>query len=185
VTKNNDIINENAHVIPERMALRLDDQVVILIQKILENNECRLWDLKVTGRSFYFVLDKEDGLSTDMLSAIHKELYRSLEAALPIDSLGAIECVTPGIIRELKEEKHYVWSNGYMIDLTTTKDEEEITQTGVLTTEDGKFFLDGTEFNLREVKKALTTFDLKDELAKGKQREKALKKQKNADNKKK
>lgn len=161
---------------------KLEDTVATIIEAILKENKVRLWDFKVNGNSFYFVLDKENGLSSSELESVHKELYRAIEASLPLDSLGSIECVTPGVVRELTEPKHFEWSDNYdiKVQLKNNESEAEKTITGLLTCKDGQYLIDGKELNLDDIQKAETIFDFKSALSKGKSEIKRAKKEKKA-----
>lgn len=158
---------------------KLDSKIVNVIESVLKEYQVRLWKMEVSGSSFYFVLDKEDGLSSILLQKVHMELFRMLEAVFPLDELGSIECVTPGVERELTEFKHWYWSIGMKVKVRfiNKMGEKPITLEGILEYKDENFYVDGALVEIKEVKKAKNIFNYEEEMSVGNKAKKLAKKE--------
>lgn len=90
---------------------KVTDTVSKLVEPIVENAECKLWDVeyvKEAGSWFLRVyIDKETGISLEDCEAVSRPLSDLLDEEDPIEGSYVLEVSSAGADRVLKKPEHF------------------------------------------------------------------------------
>ena len=95
------------------------DRVDSLVQPICARFGAELIDVEYSGGLMRVVLDQPDGVGTEVLSEVTREISRILDYENPVPGRYTLEVTSPGLERKLKKVEHYERSIGKRISLKT------------------------------------------------------------------
>ena len=103
------------------MSNRIEEQVEILMQNILEGTKFELVDVEyVKERDWYLriFVDKDDGIDLDDCKILSEKLGELLDKESIIDGAYILEMSSPGLDRVLKKDRDFVREIGKTVDVT-------------------------------------------------------------------
>ncbi len=85
----------------------LEEKLVDLLTPLIETQQAELYDVRWKSGLLSIVVDKEGGVSTDVLAKLNRFLSPLLEQSELIKSEYRLEVTSPGVERSLRTLAHY------------------------------------------------------------------------------
>lgn len=103
----------------------LRDQLVELLEPVVRNLGCELWELEYAGRArgalLRLYIDSAEGISLDDCERVSRAVSATLDAADPIPGQYTLEVSSPGLDRVLRTPAHFARFEGEQVRLETTE----------------------------------------------------------------
>ena len=94
--------------------------VSALIEKTVEEADCRLWDVEYVkvGAEYHLIItiDKDEGITIEDCERVHRAIDPILDEADPIENSYRLEVSSPGIERDLRTDAHIFASIGEVVE---------------------------------------------------------------------
>ncbi len=100
------------------------ETVAEIITPVVESFEAELVDVEWSGQSLRVVLDKPDGITTDVLAKINREISPLLDLEDPIPGRYTLEVSSPGVERPLNRDEHWTRAVGEQVIVKFLKTED-------------------------------------------------------------
>jgi ribosome maturation factor RimP len=98
------------------MAGNIAGRVYDLVKNAVNDQGVELWDVKYVkeGASWYLriFIDSPDGINIDDCTNVSHAVDPILDEHDPIDNSYYLEVSSPGLMREISREEHFVWAIG-------------------------------------------------------------------------
>ena len=141
------------------------EKVSDLVFPLCSSANVELVDIELNGGVLKIVIDQSEGLNTEVLADMTREISRQLDHEEPIPGSYTLEVTSPGLERPLKKPQHFEKAVGTLITLKKTPGSpgerriegilKSVCSTGIsVEMEDGSF----QEVDFELIQKARTVF---------------------------
>ncbi len=100
------------------------ETVAEIISPVIEGLECELVDVEWSGQSLRVILDRPDGITTDVLAKANREISPLLDLEDPIPGRYTLEVSSPGVERPLTRDEHWTRAVGEQVIVKFLKTED-------------------------------------------------------------
>ena len=146
-------------------AMSVAEKVSDLVFPLCSSANVELVDIELNGGVLKIVIDQSEGLNTEVLADMTREISRQLDHEEPIPGSYTLEVTSPGLERPLKKPQHFEKAVGSLITLKKTPGSpgerriegilKSVSSTGIsVEMEDGSF----QEVDFELIQKARTVF---------------------------
>ena len=147
------------------VSMSVAEKVGDLVSPLCSSANLELVDVELNGGILKIVIDHSEGLNTEVLAEITRDISRQLDQVEPLPGSYTLEVTSPGLERSLKKPQHFEKAVGSLIAVKKAPGASgdrriegvlnSITQTGIsVELEDGSF----EEVLYDEIQKARTVF---------------------------
>ena len=91
------------------------EKVSDLVSPLCSSANVELVDIELNGGVLKIVIDKSEGLNTEVLADMTREISRQLDHAEPVPGSYTLEVTSPGLERPLKKPEHFEKAVGSLI----------------------------------------------------------------------
>ncbi|MEC7909818.1 MAG: ribosome maturation factor RimP [Actinomycetota bacterium] len=96
------------------------EKVSDLVFPLCSSANVELVDIELNGGVLKIVIDQSEGLNTEVLADMTREISRQLDHEEPIPGSYTLEVTSPGLERPLKKPQHFEKAVGSLITLKKT-----------------------------------------------------------------
>ena len=93
------------------------EKVSDLVSPLCSSANVELVDIELNGGVLKIVIDQSEGLNTEVLADMTREISRQLDHEEPVPGLYTLEVTSPGLERPLKKPQHFEKAVGSLITL--------------------------------------------------------------------
>ena len=93
------------------------EKVSDLVSPLCSNANVELIDIELNGGVLKIVIDQSEGLNTEVLADMTREISRQLDHEEPVPGSYTLEVTSPGLERPLKKPQHFEKAVGSLITL--------------------------------------------------------------------
>ena len=93
------------------------EKVSDLVSPLCSSANVELVDIELNGGVLKIVIDQSEGLNTEVLADMTREISRQLDHEEPIPGSYTLEVTSPGLERPLKKPQHFEKAVGSLITL--------------------------------------------------------------------
>ncbi len=102
----------------------IPETVAEIISPVVDELDCELVDVEWSGQMLRIVLDRPDGISTDVLAKANREISPLLDLEDPIPGRYTLEVSSPGVERPLNKPAHWERAIGEQVIVKFVKTED-------------------------------------------------------------
>ena len=97
--------------------MSVTEKVSDLVSPLCSSANVELVDIELNGSVLKIVIDQSEGLNTEVLADVTREISRKLDHEEPVPGSYTLEVTSPGLERPLKKPQHFEKAVGSLITL--------------------------------------------------------------------
>ena len=97
------------------VAMSVAEKVGDLVSPLCSNADLELVDVELNGGILKIVVDHSEGLNTELLAEITRDISRQLDQIEPVSGSYTLEVTSPGLERPLKKPQHFEKAVGSLV----------------------------------------------------------------------
>ena len=97
------------------VTMSVAEKVGDLVSPLCSNADLELVDVELNGGILKIVVDHSEGLNTELLAEITRDISRQLDQIEPVSGSYTLEVTSPGLERPLKKPQHFEKAVGSLV----------------------------------------------------------------------